>query len=225
MFSLRKIIPQQRLFKNILGYNIFNLNSQQSQNQIQSVEGNKPPQVEDSIQGKYAGVLFQSASSQSVLHLVADDMKYFQELNQESEVFRQFLSNVSLKRTEQRQILEALGKDSFSEVTNNLLETLVENKRLDQLPKVAEKYIEYYRILNKQESITIISAKELNQEEKDKVEDGLKRGNQGVQFTVTYQVDSSILGGLQMYSGKNFLDCSLLSRINKLKSEIIKISF
>ena len=35
---------------------------------------------------------------------------------------------------------------------------MIENKRLDSLPKVMDKYIEYYRILNKEESITIISA-------------------------------------------------------------------
>jgi F-type H+-transporting ATPase subunit O len=45
--------------------------------------------------------------------------------------------------------LKGLGADNFTHVTNNLLQTLVENKRLDYLPKVADKYIDYYRILNK----------------------------------------------------------------------------
>lgn len=54
--------------------------------------------IEDSIHGKYAGVLFSSASSAKILNKVAEDMRYFQSLSKDSEVFRNFLSNVSLKR-------------------------------------------------------------------------------------------------------------------------------
>jgi F-type H+-transporting ATPase subunit O len=39
---------------------------------------------------------------------------------------------------------------------------LIENKRIEYLPKIAEKYMDYYRILNKEENITIISADELD---------------------------------------------------------------
>jgi F-type H+-transporting ATPase subunit O len=35
----------------------------------------------------------------------------------------------------------------------------------------------------------------------------------GVNFTIKYEVDPSILGGLQMYSGNKFMDCSLFSRV------------
>jgi F-type H+-transporting ATPase subunit O len=40
---------------------------------------------------------------------------------------------------------------------------LIENKRLEHLPKIIQKYIDYYRILNKEEDITIISANDLNE--------------------------------------------------------------
>ncbi|EAS04935.2 ATP synthase F1, delta subunit (macronuclear) [Tetrahymena thermophila SB210] len=219
MQVIRKHLAQKGLF------NPFLFNRFSTQQDITSVPGDKPPAIEDSIHGKYAGVLFSSASSNKSLNKVAEDMKYFNQLYKESEVFKSFLNNVSLKRNQQRDIISALGKTNFNPATNNLLETLIENKRLDSLPKIAEKYMDYYRILNKQESITIISAQELTAAEKQKVEQGLKKGNANVQFTVVYQVDPAILGGLQMYSGNNFLDCSLLSRVNKLKTEIAKISF
>ena len=104
-------------------------------------------------------------------------MRYFQKLNKESEVFRAFLSNVSLKRTQKRDIVSALGASNFTATTNNLIDTLIENNRLDSLPKIADKYISYYRILNKEESITIISAQALSNEERAKVEAGLKKSN------------------------------------------------
>ena len=46
----------------------------------------------------------------------------------------------------------------------------------------------------------------------------LGRGRPGVEFNVEYEVDSTIMGGLQAYSGSTFLDCSLRSRIERLKT-------
>ena len=56
----------------------------------------------------------------------------------------------------------------------NFLNTLIENRRLDALPKVIDKYIDYYRILNKEEHIIIISAADLSDSEKGRVVDALK---------------------------------------------------
>jgi F-type H+-transporting ATPase subunit O len=41
---------------------------------------------------------------------------------------------------------------------------LIDNKRVDDLEKCVDKYIEYYKILNKEENIRIISASEVNAE-------------------------------------------------------------
>lgn len=69
-----------------------------------------------------------------------------------------------------------------------MLDTLVENKRLDLLPKVADKYIEFYRILNKEENIKIITAQDLNNEDQEKVRSALQKANKGVNFTLKFEV-------------------------------------
>jgi F0F1-type ATP synthase delta subunit len=51
----------------------------------------------------------------------------------------------------------------------------------------------------------------------------LKQNKPGVRFKVTYEVDPAILGGLQIFAGSEFLDCSLRSRIERLKLELSKI--
>lgn len=95
--------------------------------------------------------------------------------------------------------------------------------RLTDLPKIIEKYDEYVKILSKQEDIKIISAKTLNESEKKQIVEALSRGRPGVEFNVEYELDPTILGGLQVYSGSTFLDCSLRSRLDKLKTELDKI--
>ena len=80
--------------------------------------------------------------------------------------FKTFIENTSVKRSEQQQVLTGLPKDQFHQLTWNFLNTLIENKRLSHLEKIISKYFDYYKILTKEENVTIISAKELNEAEK-----------------------------------------------------------
>ena len=72
------------------------------------------------------------------------------------------------------------------------IDTLVENKRLDLLPKILDKYTEFYKILNREENISIISATELSTEDQEKVRAALKQANKGVNFTLKFQVYKSV---------------------------------
>lgn len=73
--------------------------------------------------------------------------------------------------------------------------------------------MKYCKILNKEEDIKIISAKDLSDSEKDQVIQSIKKNKPDVRFKITYETDATILGGLQVYAGTEFLDCSLRSRM------------
>jgi len=192
---------------------------------IKSVPGNKAPLLEESPHGRYASVLFSIASTKEILHIVLEDVKQIKEIYKQSEQFRTFIFNSSIRRAEQNAVLTTLYDSlGLNPLTVDFLGTLVDNKRLDVLPKILDKYIEYYRILNKEENITIISAFELNEADRQRVTEALKSSQKGVTFTLKYKIDPAILGGLQMYSGNRFMDCSLASRVAKIKGELAKVS-
>ena len=67
--------------------------------------------------------------------------------------------------------------------------------------------------------------KTLNESQKKQLSDTLKAKYGHSNFTVNYRNDESILGGLQVYFGKTYLDCSLASRLQKIKHELHTISF
>ena len=120
--------------------------------------------------------------------------------------------------------LKDLGK--FDPLVMKFLEVLAENKRLFEIKLVCDKYAKLYKTLNKEEKITIISAEELSGEEKSEVLTALGANpmNAGKEFTIDYTLDPAIKGGLQMHTETEFMDMSLVSRIEKLKSEITKLS-
>ena len=47
--------------------------------------------------------------------------------------------------------------------------------------------------------------------------------NEGKQFTIDYEVDETIMGGLQMYTESEFMDMSLSSRLDRINSEVSKL--
>lgn len=61
--------------------------------QIDSVPNDKPPAQEDTIEGRYAYVLFTTASQNKALYAVYEDMKYLSELYKHCEPFRSFTEN------------------------------------------------------------------------------------------------------------------------------------
>merc|ERR1719333_830317 len=90
----------------------------------------------------------------------------------------------------------------FSEVTLKFLEVLATNKRLVFISQISDRYAKLYQEFNKEEKVTIISAKTLTEAQKKDVVAALKQNptNAGKEFTVDYEVDETIKGGLQMYT-------------------------
>ena len=43
-------------------------------------------------------------------------------------------------------------------------------------------------------------------------------------YTVEYEENPTLLGGLQIYFGDSFLDCSLGTRINRIRDEVARIT-
>jgi F-type H+-transporting ATPase subunit O len=42
-------------------------------------------------------------------------------------------------------------------------------------------------------------------------------------FILIFKVDPTILGGLQMYSGNTFMECTLSARVQKIKGELQRL--
>lgn len=194
---------------------------------VKSTPGNKAPTIEDTIAGRYASVLFTTASSKEALFDVYEDMMYLSELYTHSEVFRQFTENAGVGHKEIVKLNKALQETApFHEITLHFLLTIAENKRLIFVKDIANLYKKLYQQYNKQEKITIISAEELSESQKGDVLKALQGNpqNAGKAFTIEYQIDGSIIGGLQMYTESEFMDMSLASRLSRINEEVVKLT-
>ena len=194
---------------------------------IKSVEDHKPPSKNDSIEGRYAGVLFTCASKQNALHKIYDDMKLINDLYENTEALRVVTQNTGLSISEIKQLNAALNEvGDFQQLTTRFIEVLCENKRLVSLQGIADSYQKLYQELNKEEKITIYSHEELSNDQKNAVLAALKENpdNEGKQFILGFEVDPKIKGGLILYTETEYMDMSLASRITRIRQEVNSLS-
>lgn len=112
---------------------------------IQSAPDNKPPSAEDTIEGRYAGVLFTTASQQEALFTIYEDMVYLGEIFDSSEDFRLFTQNGGVGSIEIRKFNAGLqDMADFHPLTIKFLEILAENKRLVYLEAIIKRYTKLY---------------------------------------------------------------------------------
>jgi len=201
----------------------FNKNFFSSIQEIKSVPNHKAPTKEDTVSGRYSETLFTAASRKENLYNVYNDMAYLLDLYKQDESFRTLADNSGLNAKQLYSYSEELAKlGDFCDTSLQFLDLLGKNKRFMYVNQIAEKYLKAYTLLTKEEKITIYSAKELLDNDKDRVRNALESNpeNKGKSFIIEYVVNPSILGGLQMYTENRFMDLSLNSRVEKLKEEV-----
>lgn len=190
---------------------------------VKSVEGHRPPSNTQTASSRYSGVFFTHASKSQKLDVARADLENLSELIKAPRI-ADFLTNISHTRDEQREVISGLAS-CVDTMTLDFLNTLIENRKLNLLPEIVREFGEYFRALNREESIRVISAHPLSEAQKTALEETVRRKLAGGSFTVEYSVDPVLLGGFHIYFGDRFLDCSLATRAAALRSELQRLSF
>ena len=177
--------------------------------------------VELSKQGRYAFTLYKAAEHTQSLDAVKENMVFINELYAQSPDFQILIANPSLKKQQVQLILtEICEQANFAAVSKNLIRTLLENGRLRHLKEVASKYLSYYKLKDRRETVKVVSAVKLSPEEEKQVEASMTGFSSDAKYDLNFEVDPAILGGLQLYFPTAFMDLSLKSRLDKIKEEV-----
>ena len=170
---------------------------------------------------RYSQTLFKSAGDAGELEKVSEDMKYLIELHSTSEDFKILLNDPTIRKDNLEKIMgELTSKAQFSKTTQKAIQLMTENKRLNFLPEVAKNYEEHMKARERKEVVKVVAAEELSNPQKKQVEAALKEFDKTKTYELTFAVDQSILGGLQLYFPTAFMDLSLKSRLDKIKDEV-----
>ncbi|XP_066251101.1 ATP synthase subunit O, mitochondrial [Euwallacea similis] len=182
----------------------------------------KPPVQIFGIEGRYATALYSAASKQKTLEAVEKDLLKLQQSLKSDPKFKDFILNPTIKRSSKSHAIKAVSsKVSLKPESSNLLQLLAENGRLKNLDGVINAFKTIMAAHRGEVSCEVITARELDAEQKTKLQGVLKSFlKSGQSILLSTKVDPSIIGGMVVSIGDRYVDMSVGSKIKKY-SEII----
>ncbi|MBI1174132.1 MAG: F0F1 ATP synthase subunit delta [Sideroxydans sp.] len=101
----------------------------------------------------------------------------------------------------------------------NFLKLLVENQRLLLLPEIAAMYEELRADAERSVDVTVSSAFELNDAQKQKILESLKK-RMGREIKLSCKVDGELIGGIVIRAGDKVIDGSARTRLSEMANAL-----
>lgn len=175
----------------------------------------RPPLNLHGIHARYANATYVAASKAGTLDKVESELTSLYNASKSSKSFATFLENPMISRDDKTTYVSSL--DKISQITKNLLVTMAGNARLAELPKVANTFTQLMKAKRGEVDAKIISATALSKAELKEVEAAMKSQiPKGKTVVIEAVTDPSIVGGLQVQIGDQFLDLSVKNRIDEI---------
>jgi len=166
---------------------------------------------------RYAKAVLSLATDQKSTDVLNNDMKLVVETIAQSADLSQMLQSPVVRSSEKMAVLLAVFKN-VNVATINLIDTLIENKRLALLNDVAESYTLLYDQMRESQVATVTTAIPLTDDLKAKVLAKVKELT-GKEAELTNLIDESILGGFVLRVGDIQYNASISDKLNRLKKE------
>ena len=167
------------------------------------------------LPARYANATYVAASKAGILDKVESELSGLAASAASSPKFAQFLENPLISRDAKTKAVESL--DKVSPTTRNLLVTMAGNARLNELPKVASTFEQLMKAKRGEVDAKIISAEPLDGKMLKTVQAAMQsQVPKGKTVIIEAVTDPSIVGGLQVQIGDQFLDLSIKSKIEEI---------
>lgn len=210
---------------NFLYYRMFSAFSRSSSSTVRRVAvrsfsdaAHRPVIDLHGIHARYANATYTAASKAGILEKVEGELAALAKTASTSPAFAGFLENPLINRDRKSSSIEGLMKEAkVSPITLNLCTTLAGNAKLAELPKVVAAYTQLMKAKRGEVDATIISAHELTKKQGDAIAAAIKSNSKGAkEVIISSKIDPSIIGGIQVQIGDQFLDLSIKSRIEEI---------
>ena len=158
--------------------------------------------------------------AEALVSLNLDTQETIEDLNLVNETlkdeqFLKFLQSPLINNADKREVIEKTFLD-FKKDLISFLFVLIDNKRMDILDDIITSYVYLNDDFNNIMSVEIISAVELNKEQKEKIISTLE-GHFKKRIKANTVIDTSIIGGLIVKYNGRILDNSLIGKLQSLK--------
>jgi F-type H+-transporting ATPase subunit delta len=168
--------------------------------------------IQASLSGRYASALFDLASEAGTVTAVENDLATLEQALTESAELRALIKNPEVSREAIGRVLQGLARQAgLSQLTQNFLGVLAENRRAGELPAVIRAFGMIAAAQRGEVTAEVSSAHPLTDEQLATL-----RAREGRTVKLKTRVEPELLGGLVVTVGSKRIDSSIRSRLNSL---------
>jgi|ERR1712232_348487 len=182
----------------------------------------KKPKVDDgTLEGRYATALFMASSGK--LDKTYDDLMTLKDMMKGSKEFTVMVETPGINPQQKINAIDGIAKKAGTDpAVVNFLKVLVENKRLNKLPKMIEMFESFYRAEKGIVPCAVTSATELSASQKGEVKAAMeKRAQKGATLVMEYNVNPAIMGGLVVKLDQAVYDYSVQTRLDRMTTRLL----
>ena len=173
------------------------------------------------LAARYARALADVVREKSGLESAAADLDSIASLFKDSKPLRDFLLNPALPLDRKKAAMDAIARrGKLAETTARLIEILLRNGRIDLLPAVSEEFRKLEEEASNRLSAEVITAVPLEPAEQKKMTASLEALT-GKKIRLKEKVDPAVLGGVRARIGSVIYDGTVVTRLAKLKRQLI----
>ena len=169
---------------------------------------------------RYVGALYNLAEQEGHIDAVATDMRSLKRLWNESAEWRFIAIDPRLDETQVRTATAQVAKLSgLSKLAANFLSLVAQNRRLSLLPALIEGFLEEVAVRRGEQRADVRSAQPLSPAQHEALLASLNEVAGG-KVRLTVIEDASIIGGLTVKIGSQFIDASVKTKLDHLERSL-----
>ncbi len=170
---------------------------------------------------KYSEALFQTAFEAGKNEKVYDDIVFINETIETNEQLKNALLNPVVLNKDKKDIFQKLFGIHIDKITLDFIYLLIENGRLNCLNEIVNRYNQTNNKKNNIITPLIISAVELTEEQKQRINLKLE-DKTGSRVLSEYLTEPDIIGGIIIKIDDKTIDCSIKTKFDNMKKQLTK---
>ncbi len=180
--------------------------------------------ISSEIAEPYSQALMSLAQQSNLTEEFGNTCRELGNLLEESEDFRDFVSNPVVESEAKKAVLRQVMGDGANPYFVNFLMLLVDKRRIVFLEQVVAQYSALLRQLNNVVLAEVTSAKELNDDQKQSLVDRVKGITNANNVELKVTVDSELIGGVIIKVGSKVIDASVQGQLRRIGMSLGSIS-
>ena len=172
---------------------------------------------------RYGQALFELAKETDGLNQWGLQARELIEVVEENPQLLDFFNAVKISTQEKKAVVDQLFKGKLETMLVHFIDLLIDKKRTKNMVEILRYFI---TLENEERGVregVVYSARKLSREDIVRIEEALSERD-GQKLELTNRIDPRLISGIKVVIGNEVIDGSMKSRIESLKSELLKES-